>query len=167
MQSITMIFLAVASVLAVLTTASPAPAAVRVPLGRIESTRERMVRAGTWGEYARRKQALREAQFAMNPGFQPTNDYDDVIYVANITLGTPPQVFRVVLDTGSSNLWVPCAGCPANDTACRLHAQFDCAESETCEQTQTPCNITYGTGAMRGHVDFDKVCVSRIHTQSN
>ena len=111
MQSITMIFLAVASVLAVLTTASPAPAAVRVPLGRIESTRERMVRAGTWGEYARRKQALREAQFAMNPGFQPTNDYDDVIYVANITLGTPPQVFRVVLDTGSSNLWVPKKSC--------------------------------------------------------
>ena len=42
---------------------------------------------------------------------QPANDYDDLEYVSNITVGTPMQQFVIVLDTGSSNLWIPDSTC--------------------------------------------------------
>ncbi|KAK6035962.1 hypothetical protein COOONC_26533, partial [Cooperia oncophora] len=41
----------------------------------------------------------------------PVIDYDDMAYMAEITLGTPPQTFVVFLDSGSSNLWVPDSTC--------------------------------------------------------
>ncbi|KAI1711813.1 eukaryotic aspartyl protease domain-containing protein [Ditylenchus destructor] len=43
--------------------------------------------------------------------FDPVHDYNDLAYVAKITIGTPEQSFRVILDTGSSNLWIPDTSC--------------------------------------------------------
>jgi hypothetical protein len=78
----------------------------------------------------------------------PTDNYFDNIYTGNLTVGTPAKSYRFVLDTGSSELWVPSVN--TTNTAYKSSNVFNCSTSSTCKPTGENETITYGSGKLEG-----------------
>ncbi|XP_077527631.1 cathepsin E-B-like isoform X2 [Haemaphysalis longicornis] len=141
----------VAAVL-LITILGTAHAQIRVPLRRMRSVRETHEALGiplTPPRTSRGTQVV----------VQPLKDYLDVQYYGDITIGTPPQSFRVVFDTGSSDLWVPSVMCAGRESICSLHQQYDSAKSSTHVSNGTHVNISYAGGTVYGEVATDAVTI--------
>ncbi|TFK56005.1 endopeptidase [Heliocybe sulcata] len=93
----------------------------------------------------------------------PLSNFANAQYFTEISLGTPPQVFKVILDTGSSNLWVPSTKCTS--IACFLHAKYDAEKSSTYKANGSEFSIQYGTGSMEGYVSNDVLTIGDITIQ--
>jgi len=100
----------------------------------------------------------------LKQGSQGFTDYIDNFYLGNITIGTPPQPFQIVLDTGSSNLWVVDVTCTA--TECNgldnplfgpvwQKQKYDSSKSSTYKADGRSFEIYYGSGSCYGALDID------------
>ncbi len=88
-------------------------------------------------------------------------------FVGTIGVGTPPQYFRVVFDTGSANLWVPSINClkktggaHPDKTCLAKKRKFDSCTSDTFVPVGTPFHIKYGSGTLYGYLSNDTVTMS-------
>ena len=74
-------------------------------------------------------------------------------YVGTIGVGSPPQPFRLVFDTGSANTWLYSAACTT--TTCANHRQFTRDASSTYAPLGRSLTIQYGSGNVSGLLGSD------------
>ncbi|SCZ90116.1 BZ3500_MvSof-1268-A1-R1_Chr9g10714 [Microbotryum saponariae] len=81
----------------------------------------------------------------------PTQLYDRVY--TNVSIGTPGQVFPILIDTGSADLWVYQEGVGQVATA-----EWDASKSTSVVTTPSiPWSIKYGSGSQQGFLNQDIV----------
>ena len=92
-------------------------------------------------------------------------NFRDTQYIGTLGVGDPPQVLSVVLDTGSSNLWVYSARC--NASACVRRRQYDAARSRAHRRLGAAADgerffIRYGSGGVAGRLGVDALRVGAL-----
>ncbi|XP_078098297.1 gastricsin-like isoform X2 [Mustelus asterias] len=93
-------------------------------------------------------------------GDEPLLNSMNSFYYGSITVGTPPQSFTVLFDTGSSNLWVPSIYCRSQ--SCDNHAKFNPTRSSTFTTNGQTFRLAYGSGDLSGYFGYDTVNVAGI-----
>jgi len=127
----------------------------RIPLHRMQTARRTM-------EEFKQSQSTITKRWMKSVPEEDLENYLDAQYFGVIELGTPGQEFKVIFDTGSSNLWVPSATCPIWEIACITHNRYDSTDSSTYKPNGTDFEIHYGSGSMSGFLSTDTCCIAGV-----
>ncbi|XP_011893895.1 PREDICTED: renin [Cercocebus atys] len=136
----------------------------RIFLKRMPSIRESLKERGV--DMARLgpewSQPMKRLAFGNTTSSVILTNYMDTQYYGEIGIGTPPQTFKVVFDTGSSNVWVPSSKCSRLYTACVYHKLFDASDSSSYKHNGTELTLRYSTGTVSGFLSQDIITVGGI-----
>uniref|UniRef100_A0A8C3SG13 Peptidase A1 domain-containing protein n=1 Tax=Chelydra serpentina TaxID=8475 RepID=A0A8C3SG13_CHESE len=136
---------------------------VKVTLKKGKSMREVMKEKGVLEDFLKHHKVdpARKYHFNnYNVADVPIANYLDSFYFGEISIGTPPQNFLVLFDTGSSNLWVPSTYCQTE--ACSNHARFNPNQSSTFSNIGVTYTLDYGFGDLTVVLGYDTVTIQNI-----
>jgi cathepsin D len=136
----------------------------RVPLKKNEITMKDLQRKQARLETPEFKaEAVRRLSNPKDGNPIPVNDYMDTQYMAEITIGTPPQTFNIIPDTGSSNVWVYSGKCWTSP-ACWTHNTYS-EKSKSYIKNDTPFELNYGSGSSSGFLSQDNVAFGDLQAK--
>nr|VWO95028.1 Aspartyl proteinase [Ganoderma boninense] len=144
------------------------PPPLHVPLTRRSSHRNAPIeRFAAHADFLRLKYGYKSAsalskRAGETVGVNIIDQQADSSYIGQVTVGTPAQTFKVVLDTGSSDLWVAGNQC----SSCGSTPPFNPSQSSTIQEITDASgngqvvNIQYGSGSVAGILAQDTVSLA-------
>ncbi|KAL0563141.1 hypothetical protein V5O48_018937, partial [Marasmius crinis-equi] len=117
-----------------------------------------------WGEWARRNKLSLETKYGGPSRNQKrstgtnlmVNQNLDSSYYGSLAVGTPAVSYNVILDTGSSDLWLAGASF-CDSSSCDRIPTFQASQSSSIKTSNTRFDITYGSGYASGTLATDNV----------
>lgn len=89
----------------------------------------------------------------------PLTRIKDGLYTIPIQIGTPPQTFEVIIDTGSFILWVPSSDC----NPCYYSSKkFKLDKSKTFIKTTKELNLKFLSGSVSGKISKEYINISDL-----
>lgn len=124
-----------------------------------------------WEHWAKREAAFLQSRYGgsseMSKRAEGTNllgnSASDSIYWGSVAIGSPAVAFDVILDTGSSDLWVSGSAC---GSSCSHGAQFNPSASSTFQNLSQPFAVQYGSGNVGGSLVSDTVQMAGFSVQN-
>jgi hypothetical protein len=110
-----------------------------------------------------------ESVTAANPPSAPNSlgldiEGSDIAYLATVQIGTPPQNFLILMDSGSADFWVGSESCTTqgSNSGCGNHNFLGPQSSSSFAETQNTFDTQYGTGEVSGNVVTDDVQIAGL-----
>ncbi|KAG2121887.1 acid protease [Suillus clintonianus] len=117
--------------------------------------------ASEWADYAKNLRDATIAKYSSQPNQKRgmgenlmVNQGLDASFYGTLAVGTPPYPFDVILDTGSSDMWIASSTC---QSMCAGTGNFDSTKSSTFKNMNRNFSVTYGKGSAAGTLGQDVV----------
>lgn len=89
---------------------------------------------------------------------------NDIGYIATIQVGSANTPFRMLIDSGSADTWVPSSSC----TGCgQSHTKLGTKVSSSYKQQGSKFQITYGTGSVSGFLGADTLTIAGMKLKNH